>query len=107
MKKLVMMKHSVSFPMDDVSKTFDPRSVQLSPRGYTEFAHPALCVPCPECQQGAGDFCLRPSGRRAANLHIARRELVDLLFMVDYGDRARLSRTVAGWAVEPLTPWSR
>ncbi|WP_435521585.1 zinc finger domain-containing protein [Aquamicrobium terrae] len=34
--------------------------------------HPVTRVPCPTCQAPAGRWCRRPSGHRAADLHVDR-----------------------------------
>lgn len=69
-------------------------------RNYTAHAHPALCVPCPECGKAVGSTCVRAGGRKAPTMHVARRKLVMLLFVIDYGDSARLTQRGARWVVE-------
>lgn len=34
--------------------------------------HPVTRVPCPVCRAAAGTWCKRPSGHRAAELHVDR-----------------------------------
>lgn len=34
--------------------------------------HPVTRVPCPTCKARAGTWCKRPSGHRAAELHVER-----------------------------------
>lgn len=71
-------------------------------RDFARYDPPALCVPCPVCQASSGAPCLRPSGRRAATLHVARRDLMQLLFAVAHGSSARLRRGPNGWEVDVL-----
>jgi hypothetical protein len=40
--------------------------------GETWPDHPVTRVPCPACRVGVGRWCLRPSGHRAAELHVGR-----------------------------------
>lgn len=84
----------------EIHVTQDAFGKPLDPRDYTKHGHPAISVPCPDCGQPAGAACLRPSGRRAANTHVARRNLVDLLLVVDFGDSARFALGSSGWTVE-------
>ena len=36
--------------------------------------HPVTRVPCPACPATAGQWCVRPSGHQAAELHAAREQ---------------------------------
>ena len=36
--------------------------------------HPVTRVPCPACPAEAGQWCVRPSGHQAAELHAAREQ---------------------------------
>lgn len=76
-------------------------------RRYTAFRHPMLAVPCPSCAQPAGSPCLRPGGRRAVTMHVARRCLMQHLFRIDHGEEARLVQTGSGWIIEPAPPAER
>lgn len=73
-------------------------------RNYTGYGHPALSVPCPYCSAAAGRICVRPSGRRAPTMHVARRQLMMLLFLIDHGDEARLTHRSTGWEIERGVP---
>lgn len=37
--------------------------------------HPVTRVPCPACHVAAGQWCVRPSGHAAAELHVTREQL--------------------------------
>jgi len=39
--------------------------------------HPVTAIPCPTCQAQPGQWCRRPSGHRAMDLHKARRDAAD------------------------------
>ena len=71
-------------------------------RDYTGYRHPILSVPCPTCRQSPGLPCTRPGGRRAFAMHVDRRRLLALMFLIDYADQARLVHTVSGWSIEPV-----
>ena len=39
---------------------------------FTAHRHPVMTVPCPACRAAPGTWCRRPSGHRAAELHMFR-----------------------------------
>jgi ribosomal protein S27E len=43
--------------------------------GQSWVRHPALEVACPDCGVRVGAWCMRPSGHRATELHMAREQL--------------------------------
>ena len=52
---------------------------------FTRHKHPVLAVPCGDCYAAAGAWCKRPSGHRAAELHRARRDAADRVFVAQHG----------------------
>lgn len=52
---------------------------------FTIHSHPVLAVPCPVCHANEGVWCIRPSGHRAMDLHLARGTLADEEFIRLHG----------------------
>ncbi len=57
---------------------------------FTRHKHPVLAVPCGDCRAAAGAWCKRPSGHRAAELHLSRRTAADRLFVEQHGSDATI-----------------
>ncbi|WP_449301383.1 zinc finger domain-containing protein [Paracoccus broussonetiae] len=55
---------------------------------FTIHRHPVQAVPCPDCRAAAGVWCRRPSGHRAAGLHLARGIKADRVFIDQHGPDA-------------------
>lgn len=69
---------------------------------FTQHKHPVLAVPCRDCSAPVGVWCKHPSGRRAAQLHRARRELADRTFVDQHGPGAeiRYDKDFDQWQIE-------
>ena len=69
---------------------------------FTAHKHPVLAVPCGDCRATAGAWCTRPSGHRAADLHLSRRIAADRTFIVQHGPDAtiRYDADLGRWQVE-------
>lgn len=68
---------------------------------FTIHRHPALAVACPACGAAAGSWCRRPSGHRAAGLHLDRGIEADRVFIDQHGPEASIIRLATGWQVDP------
>lgn len=55
---------------------------------FEAFDHPLLAVKCPSCGRGPGQWCRRPSGHPAMNLHAPRAVEADRAFVESCGDKA-------------------
>ena len=69
---------------------------------FTTHKHPVLAVPCPDCRAAGGAWCTRPSGHRAADLHLSRRMAADRVFVAQHGPDAtiRFDDDLGRWQVE-------
>ncbi len=69
---------------------------------FTIHKHPVLAVPCGDCRATAGAWCTRPSGHRAADLHLSRRMAADRTFIVQHGPDAtiRYDADLRQWQIE-------
>ena len=69
---------------------------------FTAYRHPVLAVPCGECRAAAGAWCTRPSGHRAADLHLSRRMAADRVFVAQHGPDAtiRFDDDLGRWEIE-------
>ncbi|PZX14225.1 hypothetical protein LX81_03024 [Palleronia aestuarii] len=69
---------------------------------FTIHTHPVLAVPCPDCRAATGAWCKRPSGHRAADLHRARKEAADRVFISQHGPDAtiRFDEDLDRWQIE-------
>ena len=80
-----------------------PQQIDAAPAlDFTAWAHPVLAVPCPTCGKRTGQWCVRPSGHRAMDLHAARRASADRAFVERHGTRASLALVDGRWTVDPL-----
>jgi hypothetical protein len=69
---------------------------------FTAYKNPILAVPCPDCQSKAGQWCKRPSGHKAQDLHKMRGEKADEVFIEAHGECASISRNPDGsWTIDP------
>jgi hypothetical protein len=69
---------------------------------FTAWAHPVLAVPCPICGKRTGQWCVRPSGHRAMDLHAGRRTQADRAFIDQHGPKASIGLVDGRWTVDPL-----
>ncbi len=80
-----------------------PQQIDRAPAlDFTAWAHPVLAVPCPTCRRRVGQWCARPSGHRAMDLHAARRTTADRAFIDRHGPNASLALVDGRWTVDPL-----
>lgn len=68
---------------------------------FTAYKHPVLAVPCPDCGKQAGAWCIRPSGHKAMDLHMARKAEADRVFIEQHGPDASIKRVGDSWAIDP------
>lgn len=68
---------------------------------FTAHKHPVLAVRCPDCGKAAGLWCIRPSGHRASDLHLARRAEADRVFIDQHGIDASIIRLGEAWVIDP------
>lgn len=68
---------------------------------FTAHRHPVLAVPCPDCGARPGSWCIRPSGHRASDLHLALKAEADRVFIERHGPDASVERSADGWAIDP------
>ena len=69
--------------------------------------HPVTRAPCPVCRVGVGRWCLRPSGHRAAELHVDRERAAlasGVLQKCPGPSRARTPKTVEQLMFDQSTP---
>ena len=62
---------------------------------------PVLAVRCPSCGAAVGNWCRRPSGHRASDLHADRGAAADRAFIEQHGEFASIERTADGWQIDP------
>ncbi len=80
-----------------------PQQIDAAPvPDFTAWAHPVLAVSCPTCRRRVGQWCARPSGHRAMDLHAARRAKADRASMERYGTSASLALVDGRWIVDPM-----
>lgn len=63
---------------------------------FTAFPHPVLAVACPVCRKPQGAWCVRPSGHRAMEFHLPRRQAADRAFIAQHGEEAAIQRDEDG-----------
>lgn len=68
---------------------------------FTAHRHPVLAVRCPTCGLAPGNWCRRPSGHRAAELHHDRKAEADRVFIDQHGHLAMIVQSPAGWHIDP------
>lgn len=68
---------------------------------FTAHRHPVLAVRCPDCRRAPGNWCRRPSGHMASDLHASRKTEADRVFIAQHGPDASIERIGGGWAVDP------
>ena len=73
--------------------------MESAPHDLTAHVHPVLAVRCPDCGKPIGVWCVRPSGRRASDLHRSRRMEADRVFINQHGENAAINRTADGWTI--------
>ncbi len=68
---------------------------------FTAYIYPVLAVPFPDCGTRAGAWCIRLSGDKAMDLHMARTAAADRLFIEQHGPDASIERVGDSWAIDP------